>query len=77
VCRRRAWPPFAGRFRWCPGASNFSARGGTGDLRQLLRETLPEAGSEFAHGHDRATGGSLEHEEFELLLRRLRSSSQR
>jgi hypothetical protein len=53
---------------------NFSVRGGTGDLRRLLRDALPEAEGEFAHGHDRATGGSLDPEQFELLLRRLAAS---
>jgi single-stranded-DNA-specific exonuclease len=56
---------------YLPGRVNFSVRGGAGDLRRLLREALPEADGEFAHGHDRATGGSLRPEEFELLLRRL------
>lgn len=56
---------------YLPGRVNFSVRGGTGDLRRLLREALPEAQGEFAHGHDRATGGSLAPEQFELLLQRL------
>ena len=56
---------------YLPGRVNFSIRGGTGDLRRLLRDALPEAGGEFAHGHDRATGGSLSPDQFELLLRRL------
>ena len=57
---------------YLPGLVNFSVRGGSGaDLRRWLRDALPEAGGEFAHGHDRATGGSLPHDEFELLLRRL------
>jgi single-stranded-DNA-specific exonuclease len=56
---------------YLPGRVNFSVRGGTGDLRALLREALPDADGEFAHGHDRATGGSLGPDEFELLLERL------
>jgi single-stranded-DNA-specific exonuclease len=56
---------------YLPGRVNFSVRGGGGDLRRLLRDALPEATGEFAHGHDRATGGSLTPEDFALLLRRL------
>jgi len=56
---------------YLPGRVNFSVRGGTGDLRRLLLEALPEADGEFAHGHDRATGGSLDPRQFELLLERL------
>lgn len=59
---------------YLPGRVNFSVRGGTGDLRRLLRDALPEAEGEFAHGHDGATGGSLDPEQFELLLRRLAAS---
>lgn len=52
-----------------PGVVNFAVRGGSGDLRALLREALPDAEStEFARGHDRATGGTLGMEEFERLL---------
>jgi single-stranded-DNA-specific exonuclease len=53
------------------GRVNFAVRGGHGDLRRLLREALPEANGEFAHGHPRATGGSLEPDLFEELCRRL------
>ena len=54
---------------YLPGRVNFSVRGGTGSLLAVLRNALPDAtGGEFAHGHDRATGGSLEPEEFERLL---------
>ena len=56
---------------YLPGRVNFAVRGGTGDLRALLRAALPEADGEFAHGHDRATGGSLAPGEFESLLQRL------
>jgi single-stranded-DNA-specific exonuclease len=56
---------------YLPGRVNFAVRGGTGDLRRLLRDALPEATGEFAHGHDRATGGSLTPEDFDLLLERL------
>ena len=56
---------------YLPGKVNFSVRGGSGDLRAALREALPEATGEFAHGHDAATGGSLTLAEFELLLARL------
>ncbi len=53
---------------YLPNRVNFAVRGGTGDLRRLLREALPDAGGEFAHGHDRATGGSLEPADFDRLL---------
>ena len=61
---------------YLPGRVNFALRGGPegADLRKMLRDALPEAvaaGEEFAHGHDRATGGSLNVENFEQLLRRL------
>jgi single-stranded-DNA-specific exonuclease len=57
---------------YLPGRVNFSVRGGGDtDLVALLRAALPEARGEFAHGHPRATGGSLAPEEFALLLRRL------
>jgi len=53
---------------YLPGMVNFAARGGDGlDLRRLLREALPEQGGEFAHGHDRATGGSLDPDAFARL----------
>src|SRR3712207_2825422 len=51
-----------------PGLVNFAVRGGDGDLRAFLREALPDATGEFAHGHDRATGGSLSADDFERLL---------
>jgi single-stranded-DNA-specific exonuclease len=51
-----------------PGVVNFSVRGGDGDLRALLRTALPDATGEFAHGHDRATGGSLPAADFDRLL---------
>jgi single-stranded-DNA-specific exonuclease len=56
---------------YLPGRVNFAVRGGSGDLRRLLRGALPDADGELAHGHDRATGGSLPPEEFEELVRRL------
>jgi len=57
---------------YLPGMVNFAVRGGGGaDLRARLRDALPEAGGEFAHGHPRATGGSLGPAEFDLLLERL------
>ncbi len=64
-------PVIAANDGYLPGRVNFSIRGGSGDLRRLLRDALPEARGEFAHGHDRATGGSLTPKEFELLLERL------
>ena len=56
---------------YLPGRVNFAVRGGSGDLRLLLREALPGVGGEFAHGHARATGGSLEPDDFDRLLRAL------
>jgi single-stranded-DNA-specific exonuclease len=56
---------------------NFAVRGGHGNLRALLRDALPEAGGEFGHGHDRATGGSLTTQKFELLLDRLAAARTR
>jgi hypothetical protein len=51
---------------------NFSVRGGSGDLRAWLASALPGGGSEFARGHDRATGGSLAGECFDDLVAALR-----
>jgi single-stranded-DNA-specific exonuclease len=56
---------------YLPGRVNFSVRGGSRDLRALLREALPEGEGEFAHGHEAATGGSLPPDQFELLVARL------
>ena len=55
---------------YLPGRVNFAVRGGKdgADLRRLLRDALPDATGEFAHGHDRATGGSLTPADFEALL---------
>ena len=53
---------------YLPGMVNFAVRGGEGDLRRRLREALPDVGGEFAHGHDRATGGSLTPADFQSLL---------
>ena len=50
----------------------LAAIGAVGDLGDqgfaLSHHALPEAGGDFAHGHPRATGGSLEPAEFERLL---------
>ena len=56
---------------YLPGRVNFAVRGGQGNLRRLLRDALPGVGGEFAHGHDRATGGSLVPEDFERLVANL------
>lgn len=56
---------------YLPNRVNFAVRGGEGDLRALLREALPDARGELAHGHPRATGGSLPPDEFDRLLRAL------
>jgi hypothetical protein len=56
---------------YLPGRVNFAVRGGREDLRAMLRQALPEVAGEFAHGHHRATGGSLTPEDFDRLLVRL------
>jgi single-stranded-DNA-specific exonuclease len=53
---------------YLPGRVNFVVRGGEGDLRAALRAALPDADGELAHGHERATGGSLSPDDFERLL---------
>ena len=53
---------------YLPDRVNFAVRGGHGDLRKLLRDALPDARGEFAHGHDAATGGSLALDDFDRLL---------
>ncbi|MBV8992085.1 MAG: hypothetical protein JO372_26305 [Solirubrobacterales bacterium] len=54
---------------YLPGQVNFSVRGGGGrKIIELLRSALPDVGGEFAHGHNRATGGSLSVADFERLL---------
>ena len=55
---------------YLPGRVNFAVRGGPAgaDLRRVLRAALPGVAGEFAHGHDRATGGSLTPAQFESLL---------
>ncbi len=53
---------------WVAGRVAFAVRGGTGNLRAMLRAALPDATGEFAHGHDRATGGQLPPAEFDRLL---------
>ncbi len=53
---------------YLPGRVAFAVRGGAGNLRQLLRDALPDLAGEFAHGHDQATGGQIAPEDFERLL---------
>jgi single-stranded-DNA-specific exonuclease len=65
----------AANAEYIPGRVNFAVRGGDGDLRALLREALPDERGEFAHGHDRATGGSLTPEAFEKMIESLRKRS--
>ena len=67
-------PVLAANDGYLRGRVNFALRGGTegDDLRQLLKDALPggptDGTAEFAHGHDRATGGSLSPEDFEALV---------
>jgi single-stranded-DNA-specific exonuclease len=60
---------------YIPGRVNFAIRGGTGDLRALLKSALPEEKGEFAHGHPRATGGSLTPEAFRRMIVALRGQA--
>ena len=55
---------------YLPGLTNFAVRGGPDDLdlRQFLKDALPDATGEFAHGHTKATGGSLPHKQFDELI---------
>jgi hypothetical protein len=53
---------------YLPGRVNFSVRGGAGDLTRVLRAALPDVDGEYAHGHPRATGGSLSPHDFERLV---------
>jgi single-stranded-DNA-specific exonuclease len=51
------------------GRVDFAVRGGGGrGLPSLLRHALPDADGEFAHGRDRATGGTLTPGDFQRLL---------
>ncbi|MBE2315955.1 hypothetical protein DVA67_008215 [Solirubrobacter sp. CPCC 204708] len=61
-------PVLAANDGYVDGRVHFSIRGGEGDLRELLRTALPDQQGEFAHGHPRATGGSIAPDEFERLL---------
>jgi hypothetical protein len=58
---------------YLPGRVNFAVRsaGDDVDLLALLRDALPGQGGEYAHGHARATGGSLPPADFERLLEAL------
>ncbi|MCW3040668.1 MAG: family phosphoesterase, partial [Solirubrobacterales bacterium] len=57
---------------YLPGYVNFAMRGGEGSLLDLLRAALPEGfRGEAAHGHPRATGGSLRPADFALTMARL------
>jgi single-stranded-DNA-specific exonuclease len=59
---------------YLPGMVNFAVRSlGELDLRRLLRSALPHQTGEFAHGHPRATGGSLAPHDFDRLIERLRA----
>ena len=47
---------------------NFSIRCGAGDLRTCCSKRCRTVGGEFAHGHPRATSGSLTPHDFERLV---------
>ena len=64
-------PVIAANDGYLPGRVNFAVRGGDGDLRALLRAALPDVDGEFAHGHDRATGGSIDPIDFDRLVEAL------
>ena len=55
------------------GNTHFACRGGPDDvdLRAFLKSKLPDAQGEFAHGHTKATGGSIPHAEFDRLVKAL------
>jgi single-stranded-DNA-specific exonuclease len=62
---------------YVPGRVHFSVRSHEPlDLRAELRALLPDAGPDFASGHDRATGGIVEVSVFEKLLRRIELQAQ-
>lgn len=50
------------------GRVSFAARGGTASLPALLRAALPGVEGELSHGHDRASGGTLDPADFERML---------
>jgi single-stranded-DNA-specific exonuclease len=53
---------------YLPGRVDFAVRGGTASLPATLRAALRDVGGDVAHGHDRASGGSLGAADFERLL---------
>ncbi|MBK9258496.1 MAG: DHH family phosphoesterase [Polyangiaceae bacterium] len=64
----------AGNRGYVPGRVHFSVRSHEPlDLRAELRALLPDAGPDFASGHDRATGGIVDVDVFDELLRRIES----
>ncbi|WP_437734568.1 DHH family phosphoesterase [Sorangium sp. So ce1335] len=63
---------------YMPGRVHFSVRSHLPlDLRAALTALLPDAGPDFAAGHDRATGGIVRAEVFDELLRRIRDEAAR
>lgn len=61
---------------YMPGRVHFSVRSRRPvDLRAALAALLPDAGPDFAAGHDRATGGIVPVEVFEELLRRIQAEA--
>ncbi|HLL82417.1 MAG TPA: hypothetical protein VK420_07185, partial [Longimicrobium sp.] len=62
----------AANFDYLPGKVNFAMRSTTGEnLIELLRGLPLPLRGDVAHGHPRATGGSLTHPEFAHLLEAL------
>ncbi|MGK4007878.1 DHH family phosphoesterase [Sorangium sp. So ce1036] len=61
---------------YVPGRVHFSVRSRRPlDLRAALSALLPDAGPDFAAGHDRATGGIVDAAVFDELLRRIQGEA--
>jgi len=62
---------------YIPGRVHFSVRSHEPlDLRAELRALMPDASSDFASGHDRATGGIVGVDVFDELLSRIEMQAQ-
>ncbi|MBX9627377.1 MAG: hypothetical protein K2X82_26475 [Gemmataceae bacterium] len=58
---------------YVPGQVNFTVRTATGlNLIEYLRDHAPpDPGPNYGHGHDRATGGALKYDQWNLFIRGL------